>query len=550
MSLFSDGHTIKKLLFRIKKNETNRRVGPLSLSKERDGLMTEDDKQPLQPDLMAQLDEVRQALGDSSDLVIRQLKAGQDGKTDVAFIYLDGMVNPTIVYYLIQSFLVRSDRVDLNMTTNQTSDAGAWIQQLGIAAGDVQPLKRRDDLLHAVLCGKTVLVIDGHDEAHAVCTNGWEHRTVSEPTSQTVIKGPQEAFTETIRVNTALVRKRIKHPDLRIESKELGLLTKTSVSVIYIQGIVDEGVLAELHSRLESIKIDGVLESNYVEEFIQDSTFGFFPTVNNTERPDVVAAALLEGRVAIIIDGSPHVLIVPSLFTEFMQSAEDYYQRYDFGFSRMLRFVSFVITLLTPSIYIALTTFHQEMIPTQMLISLAAQREGVPFPAFVEAVMMEITFRLLYEAGIRMPRAVGTAISIVGALVLGEAAVEADLVSPVMVIIVSITAITSMIFPNPEVGISIRLLRFVFMGLAASFGFYGIFIGTVILVMHMCHLESFGKPYMSPLAPFRLPDQKDTLVRAPWWMMYTRPSLLHTNVYREPPDESTEKRGGSDSSSS
>ena len=234
---------------------------------------------------------------------------------------------------------------------------------------------------------------------------------------------------------------------------------------MFIKGIVNDKVVEEVRKRLDRIDIDGILESGYIEELIQDETYTPFPTVYNTERPDVIAAGLLEGRIAILVDGTPFVLLVPALFTQYFQSAEDYYQRSDFGLLRMLRYLALFIALLGPSLYIAITTFHQEMLPTALLISLAAQREGVPFPAFIEALMMEVTFEILREAGVRMPRAVGQAVSIVGALVIGQAAVEAGIVSAAMVIVVSITAIANFSFPSFNMAISIRILRFVFDGI-------------------------------------------------------------------------------------
>ncbi|MDK8183657.1 spore germination protein [Paenibacillus sp. UMB4589-SE434] len=494
---------------------------------------------PLGDKLSDNIRSIRAALGDSTDLVVREMKVGRKREWDISFIFIDGLISATLVHYLMDSFVERMEIAVEHYPHPKQIGFDTWIRYVGITTGDVQTFHHVPALLSALIDGKTVILIDGLADGISVCTLGYEHRAVNEPTSQTVIKGPQEAFTETLRVNTALLRRRIKHPDLRLESLELGKVTKTAIAIMYIEHIVDQDVLMELFKRVKQIDIDGVLESNYVEEFIQDGVLNIFPTVNNTERPDTASAALLEGRVIIIIDGSPFVLIVPSLFSEMMQSAEDYYHRNDYGLTRLLRFVSFVATLLTPAVYIALTTFHQEMIPTSLLISLAAQREGVPFPAFVEAMVMEFVFRLLYEAGVRMPRALGTAISIVGALVLGQAAVDADLVSPVMVIIVSVTAITSMIFPNAEIGLSLRTLRFVFMGLAAVFGFYGLFVGIMVLVLYMCNMESFGKPYMSPFAPFHSSDQKDALFRVPIWMMRKRPVSMNTNQYRRPPESNT-----------
>jgi spore germination protein KA len=291
--------------------------------------------------------------------------------------------------------------------------------------------------------------------------------------------------------------------------------------------------------RLDRIQIDGILESGYIEEFIQDRTYTPFPTVYNSERPDVIAAGLLEGKVAILVDGTPFVLMVPALFIHFFQSPEDYAQRFDIStLIRLLRYVSFFITLFAPSLYIAVTTFHQEMLPTNLLINLAAQREGVPFPAFIEALLMEITYEILREAGIRMPRTVGQAVSIVGTLVIGQAAVQAGIISAVMVIIVSITAISSYVMPSGSMSISVRMLRFPFMGLAASLGIFGIFAGVFGLLFHLCKLRSFGVPYMTPLAPFITQDQKDTLFRYPWPRMKTRPTLIgDKNKIRQKPDQ-------------
>ncbi|MDP4158068.1 MAG: spore germination protein, partial [Bacillota bacterium] len=294
-------------------------------------------------------------------------------------------------------------------------------------------------------------------------------------------------------------------------------------------------VVKEVHHRLDKIDIGGVLESGYIEELIQDDTFTPFPTIFNSERPDVVAACLLEGRVAILVDGTPFVLVVPSLFIQNFQVPEDYYQRADISsLLRLLRVICFLIALLGPSFYIAVTTYHQEMLPTSLLISLAAQREGVPFPAFVEAVMMEVAFEILREAGIRMPRAVGQAVSIVGALVLGQAAVEAGIVSASMVIVVSLTAIANFVFPAYNMAISIRMLRFGMMLLAASFGLYGITVGILALLLHLNSLRSFGIPYMAPMSPLIPDDLKDTVIRFPQWALFSRPRLIsQKNINRQ-----------------
>jgi spore germination protein KA len=253
----------------------------------------------------------------------------------------------------------------------------------------------------------------------------------------------------------------------------------------------------------------------------------------------------LEGRVAILMDGTPFVLLVPALFVQFYQSAEDYYQRADFAtLIRILRYICFFVSLLAPSLYIAITTFHQELLPSPLLFSLAAQREGIPFPALVEALIMEVTFEILREAGVRLPKTVGQAVSIVGALVIGQAAVEAGLVSPAMVIIVSITAISNFVIPSFNMGISVRILRFFLMAFAATFGLFGVTVGLIAMVQHLCSLRSFGVPYMSPMAPFIKEDQKDTILRMPQWGLFTRPRFIsQKNITRETKKPPTKPEG-------
>jgi spore germination protein KA len=379
-----------------------------------------------------------------------------------------------------------------------------------------------------LLSGDSILFIDGCSKALSISLRHWADRGVQEPSSQTVVRGPKDGFTETLRKNTALIRRRIKDPNLWIETQQIGTKTQTDVAIMYLKGVANDKTVAEVHSRLDRINIDAILESGYIEELIQDESYSPFPTVYNTERPDAVAGAILEGRIAILVDGTPFVLVVPALFVHFLQASEDYYQRADIAtLVRLLRYLSFFLALLTPSLFIAVTTFHQEMLPTQLLISLASQREGVPFPALVEAVMMELTFEILREAGVRLPRAVGSSISIVGALVIGQAAVEAGIISASMVIIVSLTAISSFVSPNFNMSISVRILRFLFMLLGASFGLFGIILGLIVMVLHLNSLRSFGVPYLAPFAPFILKDQKDSIIRLPHWSLFSRPRLIN-----------------------
>ncbi|WP_372632175.1 spore germination protein [Cohnella sp.] len=483
---------------------------------------------PLKTSLEENIRQVKAALGNSGDIIIREIPIGTDDEMKAGIFYAKGLAKTDSVHhFIIESLMLDTRGTELKHKLSSGQNALQLIKDYALTAGEIKDVTDFETLFSALLSGKTIFLLDGYPQGFAIGLVGWEHRGVTEPTSQTVIRGPKEGFSEVLITNIALIRRKIKDPNLWLESRKIGRVTQTDVAMMFIKGFVHDQVIEEVRSRLDRIDIDGILESAYIEELIQEKTYSPFPTVFNTERPDVVAAALLEGRVAIVIDGTPFVLLVPALFGQFNQAAEDYYQRADIAtLLRLLRYLCFIIALLGPSLYIAITTFHQEMIPTPLLISLAAQREGVPFPAFIEALVMEVTFEILREAGVRLPRAVGQAVSIVGALVIGQAAVEAGIISAAMVIVVSITAISSFVFPSYNMAISVRILRFGLMGLAASFGLFGITLGLIALVLHLSSLRSFGIPYMSPFAPFNLADQKDMLFRFPLRGMFSRPRLI------------------------
>lgn len=492
-------------------------------------------KQFLSANLQDNLQEIKTKLGNSTDLVVRNIRIGKTGNIKAGIVYTDGLADTKIIRDLMESIMLHARNIEIEPAISLNRNILNLLKDFTITTGGVTEVSDWNTLYHSILSGDTVILIDGETKGVAASTRGWEDRGVTEPSAQTVVRGPREAFTETLRTNTSLIRRRIKDPNLWLESKQLGRVTKTDIAMMYIKGIANDQVVEEVRKRLDRIEIDAILESGYIEELIQDETYTPFPTMFHTERPDAVTAGLLEGRVAIMVDGTPFVLLVPALFIQFFQASEDYYQRADItALLRILRFISLFIALLAPSLYIAVTTFHQEMLPAQLLISLAAQREGIPFPAFVEALMMEMAFEILREAGIRMPRAVGQTVSIVGALVIGQAAVEAGIVSAAMVIVVSITAISNFVFPAFNMAISIRILRFGFMGLAASFGLFGITVGLIAMVLHLCSLRSFGVPYMTPVAPFILADQKDVIFRLPQWALFSRPRLIsQKNVVRE-----------------
>ncbi|AVK86611.1 spore germination protein [Lysinibacillus sp. B2A1] len=478
----------------------------------------------LSTSLLKNIKTIKSSLGNSNDIIIREFFIGKPIEVPIAIIYTDGLAdNISITDFILESIIS-----DFEVTSETTlQEIGDRLKTYCLTVGSIKNVSDFPSLFNAILGGETILLLDGLAIGISTSTRSSKDRAITEPATEAVIRGPRESFTETLRTNTALIRRKIKSPNLWIKSRVIGEVTQTEIAVMYINGIANEKIVQEVLKRLDRIDIDGILESGYIEQLIQDSKFTLFPTVYNSERPDVIAGELLEGKIAIIVDGTPFVLIVPALFNSFLQSAEDYYQNaFVSSFIRLIRFLGISLALVAPSLYISLTTFHQEMIPTPLLISIYAQREGVPFPAFIEALIMEIAFEVLREAGLRMPRMIGPAISIVGTLIIGQAAVEAGIVSAAMVIIVALTAICSFLFPAYGLSNSIRILRFPLMVLAAMFGLFGVFVGLMLLIIHLCSLRSFGVPYMSPFAPLIPKDQKDALIIFPRGFLLTRPRLI------------------------
>jgi len=364
----------------------------------------------------------------------------------------------------------------------------------------------------------------------ALClpTQGWDQRGIDEPETEIVTKGPREGFVETLYTNRSMLRRKIRNPNLVFESLDLGTQTNTEINIVYIDGIANEEILKELKKRLSKIDLDAILDDGYIEELIRDERYCAFNTVGYTERPDVVAGKILEGRVAVMCDGSPVALTVPYLFVENLQSNEDYYSGFVMAsINRIVRLVAFFLTIATPGLYIAIATNHHELIPPKLLFSVVAARKGVPFPTIIEILGMILVFELLRESGLRLPKGLGQTISIVGALVLGQAAVEAKFVSAPVVIVIGITAITSFIFYR--INAVLILSRVALSLLGAAFGLYGLTLGLILLFMHMYSLRSFGIPYMRYLGSTKQQEVKDALFRNPWWHMNYRPKAFSEN---------------------
>ncbi|WP_338472919.1 spore germination protein [Niallia sp. XMNu-256] len=472
---------------------------------------------PLHSELNKNIDILKSAYKDCSDVVFREFNIGSSMKA--VLLYIDGLANTEAIDQLVLA--------SLNQMKNQEQRVTFEIIKNQISVTDVKDFTSINDVFKQVSIGNSIILIENETKGISIGLSKFEKRSIAEPEAEPVIRGPREGFIETVRVNTSLLRRRIRHPLLKMKQMDIGGYTETQVVVAYIEGIADNELVDEVMSRIKRIKIDGILESGYIEELIVDHPYSPFPQVLTTERPDVAASSLLEGRVVILIDGTPITLIAPCTFASLLQAPEDYYNHFYIStLIRWLRYLFLFIALLAPSAYVAILTFHQEMLPTTLLLTIAQSREQIPFPALVEAFIMEVTFEALREAGVRLPKQVGAAVSIVGALVIGQAATAAGLVSQPMVMVVAITGIASFLLPRYATGISIRILRFPIMILAGMLGLLGVMLGITSIVAHMCTLKSFGVPYFNPIAPLKMQNLKDVLIRAPWSAMETRPEFF------------------------
>ncbi len=442
-------------------------------------------------------------------------------------IYSDGMVdiktiNENIIKPLalssINRYLLKEDVTDyIGFSIIQTSK--------------VEKTRLIDQVSEAINRGQTILFIEDSDEALILETREINEREISEPSSENVLRGSREGFTESIITNTTLLKKMINNNNLRFEFLTIGSRTKTKVCITYIEDLAPEKIVEEVKHRVKNISIDGVLESSYIEEIIRDNQLSIFPTIGNTEKPDNVASKLLEGRVAIICDNNSFVLTLPYLFIEHFQVSEDYYNSYAISsLNRILRIIGFWLSISVPALYVGVVNFHQEILPTSLYISIAQARAGVPIPTVFEAVLMLFTFEILREAGARIPKQIGQAVSIVGALVLGESAVNARLVSAPMVIVVALTGISG--FLNPSLITTTIILRIILLALTSSLRLFGYTFGLIGISMYLVSIKSFGVNYMEYSSYLDINNQNDLILRKPWPYMNRRPSLLSKDIIR------------------
>jgi len=434
-----------------------------------------------------------------ADVVCRRIE-GQLNDEHWLIVYIDNLIDKkTLEEYVVKPMIsnIVTDKFPLEITNHSTKVA---------------------DAVRDILEGHVAILTADKNNVMTVAIPGSPKRSLEEPSSEPVIRGPKDGFIEQISTNLSLIRSRLKTSKLKVEYMTLGELSKTRIAIIYLWGFAKESLVDEVRSRLKPIQLDGVLDSGNIEEYIEDQPFSPFPQIHSTERPDVVVGELLEGKVSILVDTSPFALIVPATFWTGLQASEDYYIRWPVAtFVRWIRFLFINFAILAPPLYVAITTFHQEMIPTNLVLSIAASREAVPFPAVLEALLIEVIFEALREAGIRLPKQMGQAISIVGGLVIGQAAVQAGFISAPVVIIVSITGISAFTIPRYSFANGIRLLRFPMLVLAGTMGLYGIVLGFLGIMLHVTNLRSFGVLYFSPVSPYKWTAFKDVFIRMPIW---------------------------------
>ncbi|WP_353095551.1 spore germination protein [Tissierella praeacuta] len=488
----------------------------------------------MQSILLKDIDKNEEALKtiftDCEDVVFRKIEVGDVYRIKLVLIYIDGLVSKEYIAEHAIYSLFREEEIKKFSLQGFKSSLIDVISKEALSTIDIKEEFHMDNVINAVLSGDTVVLIDKVDRCIIFDSKGWPSRSVQEPQTETVVRGPRDGFVESVKANMSLVRRRIKDPNLKIKMHKVGRRSQTAIAVMYIADIVNEDLIKEVNERLKSVDIDAILDSSILENLIEDNYLSAFPQIENTERPDSVAAALYEGRVAIIVDNSPFVLIVPATIGTLLQSTEDYYTRWQEAQGvRFLRLLAVFLCVMSPALYISIISYHPGLLPTKLTYYLAASRINVPFPAVVETFLMEVTIELIRESGTRISGPIGTTVGIVGGLIIGQAAVEAGIVSAILIIIVASTTIASFAIPSYEFAAGLRVWRFIFIILAAIFGLYGVMLGVILLGSHLIKLDSFGVPFTSPYSGFGIGsgELKDTLFKAPIQFLRERPTFTH-----------------------
>lgn len=464
-------------------------------------------EQQLTNDIKKNIQQIQEYLCQTEDLMVKEMIFNNMGCT---ILFLDSMVKKDI----LQSSVIGPI---LEMKSGEIQNV--------VKATELKFSSKIPEVGASLLEGFCTILLENDAIAKSIAVGEIAARSIEEPDNERSIISSHDGFVENIGTNIFQLRKRVKSPQLKVKFFTLGKLTNTKVSMVFIENLANKKTIEEVERRISSIEVDQLLSFGDLQDYIEDNPYSPFPQMLTTERPDRGAAYLTEGKILLLVDGSPRILIVPITFFAFYQTPDDYNSRWLVGtFFRLIRFFSFIISISLPAIYIAVVSFHSEVLPIGILYSIRVSLENVPFPPYIEAFAMQIILELLKEAAIRLPTPIAQTIGIVGGLVIGTAVVEASFVSNTMIVVIGLTAIASFVAPVNEMGTSARLLGFPVMIAASLFGFFGIVLVLMVIFIHLCKLETFGTPYFAPIAPFKIEDIKDSIVRLPFWKLNTRPT--------------------------
>lgn len=475
----------------------------------------------------------------NKDIVVREFKAL--GKYRAFIVYIDGMVDRTTINNFILRPLLKAQ-----YSEKEQKYGLDYMLENAIETNQTKRIFNYDEIIYEILSGDTGLYVDGCDYYIFSETKGFDKRGVEPPKSEGTVRGSQEAFNENIRTNITLIRRIIKNKAFTTEFIKVGKQDNTMCAVCYINGIINPAIVDEVKRRLTGISTDEIQGSGMLEQFIEDAPMSLIPTILSTERPDKASINMLEGKVCILVDGSPFALIVPITIADLFHSPEDSSLRWPYGtLNRIVRIYAIFVSTLLPGLFIAATNFHQEMVPTEILIAIARARENVPFPTIIEILLMESSFELIREAGIRIPGLLGNTIGIIGAIILGQAAVQADLISPVIIIVIAITGLGSFAIPDFAFALGIRIVRILFIAAGAFLGFYGVTLMMVVVILLLVDMKSFGVPFISIYAP-KVHKDLDKIIRFPVWKQELRPDQFNPLNVRRQPEKSRKWRENQD----
>lgn len=486
-------------------------------------------------DIKENINYIKQVMKDCNDLVEKQFWIGMQHEISLYVAYMDGLADTE----MLQESVIRPLLLDA-FPKERTA-----IDQYVIESADWKWIKTMDEAMTEVLAGNTVLFLDGENRAIRISSKKFPTRGVQNADQEVAIVGPKDSFTENLRTNTALIRRRIRDTRLKVLQKQIGTRSKTDYAMMYIEDLVQKDILNKIQKQMDKICVDGIFDNGMLQQYLERDSKTPFPMYQLTQRPDKVASSIMEGRIAIVLDNSPMVLLLPVTLNVFFQASDDYYHRWEITtFVRILRYMAAILSIGLPGFYVAIAGFHPEVLPTSFLLALISAREGVPFPVIVEVLLMELSFELLREAGIRLPGQLGGTMGVVGGLIVGQAAVDAHLVSTIVVVVVSLTAIATFSIPNEIFTSAFRLLKFFMIFVCALWGLYGFFLGFLAIFIHLFYLENYGVPYAHPMVEEtgRLSTAfQDFILRYPLKKMKYRPEFTKKGARIRQKEEKDEK---------